>query len=255
MVDQKRGSRGRSLLALVACAVIAAASILWVLPARGDSTWRDGWCRQGEGQTVVIDWSTYPDLVTAIPGTDGGTTLVRCIVFPEGEPRSYTSTTGDGRTQPLDDAGIPWAGSGLITEINGIEAEGLDSYEWWFYTIGYVDGSGNGLWGSGWSATPDDEFVGVALTRDSMSAPPIPLPQYAPPAATGSPEPSAEPTGEPTGEPTDEPSANPSASPDPTQAPTATATTTATATATTTATVTTTATARSRVEAADPTDV
>ena len=143
MVDQKRGSRGRSLLALVACAVIAAASILWVLPARGDSTWRDGWCRQGEGQTVVIDWSTYPDLVTAIPGTDGGTTLVRCIVFPEGEPRSYTSTTGDGRTQPLDDAGIPWAGSGLITEINGIEAEGLDSYEWWFYTIGYDDGHRN----------------------------------------------------------------------------------------------------------------
>ena len=47
------------------------------------------------------------------------------------------------RHQPSRQVLSPRAGSGLITEINGIEAEGLDSYEWWFYTIGYDDGHRN----------------------------------------------------------------------------------------------------------------
>ena len=135
-------------LAVSLAAAIAAVN-LCALSSPAWATYRDGWCREGEGQTVVVDW-------TPVGGSGSeATTLVRCIALVEGG--GYPVDEGDWRTSPLSSAGIPWDATGsLVVTINGITAH---LPEYWHYSAGKVE-NGKGAWGNASTDPVVNSYVG-----------------------------------------------------------------------------------------------
>lgn len=182
--------------------------VLLPTPSRANpAQWRDGWCAEGEGVSVVVDWNHAPDAPATI--TQGQVPhIVRCV--------PVTDSSGSNlRVRLLDLAGIPRQGSdSYVTAVNGISEELPDTS--WHIRVGSQT-----VW--------TDSYEPELGTHDAVSftywdatispeSPPYPVlsPQYAPP--THSPEPT-EPTE--TTDPTDSPGA--------TQTPSATGTPTTTA--------------------------
>ncbi|NLE98809.1 MAG: hypothetical protein GX596_12615, partial [Propionibacterium sp.] len=179
------------------------------LPANAE--WRDGPCRAGEGQTVIVDWSLTPD-------AGSGTELIRCITLDgsgEYPDRGATETEA-----VLASAGIPYALVGLITDVNNIPTPEGHS---WHYTRGEDDGW---LGRSYWMPEPMiDTFVGIALTEEGIERTPVRVPAFAEPEPSEEPEASETPSAPgPSPEPSAEPSTEPghTEAPQPTEAPTPT---------------------------------
>lgn len=167
-----------ALVALSTCALFIPA-----VPAEANTDHvRDGWCEEGEGQSVVVDWTAMPE-APAEARTGDNNYLIRCLVFDDPDNPSYTSTA-DPRMAVLEDAGISvtMESSGLVNSINGFEVSAGS----WHYS-----GSDDSLaWNSGlWQPDPSQPFVGItAFTGDSDGLPSV-VPQYADPAGPGPDEP------------------------------------------------------------------
>lgn len=215
----------RSAAALTAAAAVAALGWL-VVPLSAHADPRDGWCRAGEGQAVVVD-PNPPDT-----GGSPEPVIIRCIPLPggPGATAEYPIQNGPPLGAPLDSAGIPYKVSpgGLIVDVAGYDTP--EGYYWH-----YVQGE-NGAWLGNDSWFPEaivDTMVGIRLT-DSPAAPvtvpkllpaPAPSPSVKPPPTPGpsgdpTPGPSGDPTPDPSGDPTPDPSGDPT--PPPTQQPTPT---------------------------------
>ncbi|NLE98876.1 MAG: hypothetical protein GX596_12950, partial [Propionibacterium sp.] len=82
---------------------------LWALPANAE--WRDGPCREGEGQTVIVDWSLTPD-------AGSGTELIRCILLDDSEGYPDRGATAQGTEAVLASAAIRYAFVGVIADVN-----------------------------------------------------------------------------------------------------------------------------------------
>ena len=200
------------MAAPAAAAVVLAAS---GLPAHGADHWRDGWCHEGEGLTLVLDWYNHPDPTPVVPENVDDATLVRCIILK-----------GDGTTLPkpnlsnplkeiLDSAGVEsTSDGGFITSINGIEALAFASPDdpedalYWHFRAGGAE-----AWGQKWMVDPPyfDQFLGVTVTtvvpsQDDMPVMPRVEPKLLEPLE---PEPSETPTEEPSASPTQTATAKP----------------------------------------------
>lgn len=157
--------RANTVRAFVLAALVALGSVvsaIAVQPAVADpatSGWRDGFCRQGEGLTVVVDFNGYSttqewDVRCRIGGT-----------YPQSTSSRIAALEAVGHSVTVDH-------SGLVTEVDGI---GSDSYSpWWKYAS--VEGA-NG-WGDG--TQPElpvgdltDWFYGACLSEDGNCTPRI----------------------------------------------------------------------------------
>lgn len=141
--------------------------------ARADETWRDGGCSQGEGQTVVVDWSQSLDESSDSPGQ-----LFRCIPLGP-DAVAYPVDVEPATVAVLAAAGIPFETDGFVTKINNIPN---DSTRDWHYVTGEITEEGPVWLGAGsWQPTPGvDTFVGITLTADpeSASGNPVQQPQF-----------------------------------------------------------------------------
>lgn len=140
--------------------------------------WHDGWCKQDEGLTVVVDFGEESER-----GWEA-----RCRVGGEIE-RTTTS-----RITALEAVGYDVRAdrSGLIIEIGGVDAEAGDEYQWWMYS------GSEGLtgWGGTWELPGENLtnwFYGVCLSQfgctprvdpqyQPVVQPPVIAPPVAPPA-------------------------------------------------------------------------
>ena len=195
----------------VPLAVAIAVGYVCLLSPPSWAIYRDGWCRKGEGQTVVVEW-TPPGGVSS-----PATTLIRCIALPGGSG-ALSTYPEEGETDlasPLKSAGIHYRlQGGLIVDVNNVPT--LNG-QYWHYVRGQ---EGGWLGNDQWFPEPIvDSFVGIRLT--AAPAAPVPVPQFEPtpsptPTAPDPGNPSEEPTGPgpgPTGEPSPEPSDQPSGDP------------------------------------------
>lgn len=210
---------------LVAAAAVLTAGVAVACPsvALADSgeTWRDGWCAEGEGTSVVVDWHLYADapLQTPLLSPNEGIALVRCVPVTDSLP-------GVDQFSLLRLAGISYdAPSSLFHSINGIgSSEGpVASGVSWHLRDGTA-----GVWGT--APVPGsgvDQFFSYTLKTGGEDPYPAAVPQFgvAPgptttptPDATGEPGPSGEP--EPTGGPESSGEPEPSSEPEPTGEPT-----------------------------------
>lgn len=163
-----------------AARIIACVALAYLLPCTAPlpahAEWRDGFCRQGEGQTVIVDWRL-------LPGATGETRLVRCIAMDPAAP-AYPVEVGNPLAAPLDSTDVPWAGAGMIDTVGGITApEGW----FWAYSSGEVTGDG-GQWrgAEAWQPVPGiDTFAGITLMQahgGTTVEVPEALPQFSPPS-------------------------------------------------------------------------
>lgn len=198
---------------IVGGATVAALLFAPLATVAAHAEWSDGFCRAGEGQSVVVDWRL-------LPGATGGTDLVRCIHLDPSGPE-YPSPAGHPLGAPLDSIGVAWSGSSVIDTVNGIAApEGW----FWAFSTGSVGEDGGGQWlgSSAWFPEPGiDTFAGVTLMERrggvEVEVPAAP-PQFADdPEPTPEPDPSPEPTPEP--DPSPQPTPEPDPSPEPTSEP------------------------------------
>ena len=132
-----------ALAALVASSLAAPASA-----APSESGWRDGWCKQGEGMTVVVDFGDHSERAWE----------ARCRIGGD-----YQATTGDGRVDPLEAVGYDVTlDGGLVTYIDGI---GDDVWPWWMYSVAH----GGDAWSTTSYTLPEGEridwFLGVCLSE------------------------------------------------------------------------------------------
>jgi hypothetical protein len=149
-------SRQTALTAILA-PVALVASLLVVPDASADpatSGWRHGFCREGEGFTVVIDFNGH---------SEDQEWDVRCRIG--GHSAGYSPITA------LEAVGhtVTAENSGLVTQVDGV---GSDTYSpWWKY----VTAEGAVAWdeGSGDYTLPDgdatDWFYGVCLSDDGCT--------------------------------------------------------------------------------------
>ena len=194
----------RGLGGLVAAGVaIAAACLVPLSPAHAEQ--HDGWCREGEGQAVVVDPNPPVPFGPALP------VIIRCIVLPggPGATSEYPQEGPFNRASVLESAGIPYRlnASGLVVDIAGHETP--DGY-YWHYVRGR-DGAWLGR--DAWDPEPVvDTMVGIRLTQ--REAAPVVVPKLLPaPQPPPSDEPSPGPSGGPSPGPSGEPSAGPSPGP------------------------------------------
>lgn len=181
-------ARHVATLAALSLALSATSLFLGAPTAHAANTWHEGWCKEGEGQSVVLDWGTHPDDATPIvQSPDGLPYLVRCLVFADKDNPAYDSQE-DPRIAVFEDVGLTAEsdGGGLVTVINGIDADELG--EWWGYAgTNSVDKAWDmGLWGP----EPSKPFHITSLSKDMMSGHYSVEPQYAPadpPAPTENP--------------------------------------------------------------------
>ncbi len=170
-------ARHVATLAALSLALSATSIFLGASTAHAANTWREGWCKEGEGQSVVLDWGTHPDDATPIVrNPDGHPYLVRCLIFADKDNPAYDSQE-DPRIAVFEDVGIPASsgGGGLVEVINGIDAGELG--EWW----AYAGSTGvDKAWDmSYWSPDPTRPFHITSLTKDNMSGYYSVEPQYA----------------------------------------------------------------------------
>lgn len=234
---------------LAAVGIVAGALLAMPGNAHADGEgWREGWCREGEGQTLVIDWRATPDALDIDPPH-----LIRCIAMAEGE--DYPIETDIPISAPLVSAGIPFTTNvpGLFTSVNGVPTQ-LEAGFKWNWSTGQLtpeDGADHWLGRDEW--TPEagvDTFVAITLSAKPSDASGLPVvtPQFdltdptVTPTATASPTPDPSVTPSSTASNTTKPggtvmpsnSPSPSASPSATQSATQPATQTATSTPTAT---------------------
>lgn len=184
--------------------------LCFVPPAHAE--WRDGACEQGEGQSVIVDWSLTPDV-------GSGTELIRCIIL-NSESYPETGPAGQGTQDVLLSAGIPHQFNGLISNVNNIPTP--EGHSWH-----YTGGRDGGWLGIGyWLPEPDvDTFVGIMLVEDGAQHTPVRVPAFQEPSDPGpSEEPSEDPGPSegpgPSEDPSDDPSGGPAPSPEPEPEPT-----------------------------------
>lgn len=144
----------RALVAASLAAAVLSSSALAAL-ADGD-TWYDGWCRKGDGVTVVLDWHNFPQANPAIPANQGSAAtgvLARCAVTPA----SWRKSPGESaQVALLNRAGIPIdvTSSGFIKGVNGLDGGfggGTAASPWyWRLSAGTT---------SGWAADGEDSYV------------------------------------------------------------------------------------------------
>lgn len=179
------------------CAVMAvfavSAAAFWVpAPTRADDTTsRPGWCYEGEGISVVVDWHQAPAEAGTPQVLDGSLThLVRCVPLPEGQWVAR-------RVDALAFAGVGYAaqGSDYVTAVNGL-TEILPAASWnvrvgsgsqWTEDYDPIRGDHDSIAFTYW----DQE---VSPERPYPVVNPAPLPS---PAPTPTPSESAEPTPDP----------------------------------------------------------
>lgn len=194
-------ARHVATLAALSLALSATSIFLGASTAHAANTWREGWCKEGEGQSVVLDWGTHPDDATPIVrNPDGHPYLVRCLIFADKDNPAYDSQE-DPRIAVFEDVGLTAEsdGGGLVSVINGIDADELG--EWWSYAgTNSVDKAWDmGLWGP----EPSKPFHITSLSKDMLSGHYSVEPQYAEDTNPG-PDPSA--PGEDPSEPGEDPS-------------------------------------------------
>lgn len=186
-------------LALAVISTFLGASTVY---AKSPVAARDGWCKKGEGQSVVVDWGTHPEATPTIPGAQGKNYIVRCLIFMDkSNPQYKSSGTGDPRADMLYSAGLMYGfdSSGLLTMANGIDAE--DFGEWWALA-GATDSER--AWDMGkWQPDPANSFQIISLTKDNVSGHYSVEPQYADGTKPG--EDPSDPGGDPS-EPGEDPS-------------------------------------------------
>ena len=160
----------RGLGGLVAAGVaIAAACLVPLSPAHAEQ--HDGWCREGEGQAVVVDPNPPVPFGPALP------VIIRCIVLPggPGATSEYPQEGPFNRASVLESAGIPYRlnAGGLVVDIAGHETP--DGY-YWHYVRGR-DGAWLGR--DAWDPEPVvDTMVGIRLTQ--REAAPVVVPKLLP---------------------------------------------------------------------------
>lgn len=147
------------------CVVLSIAFLQFgASPAHAD--WREGFCKEGEGQTVIVDWSATPEAGTP-------THLIRCIALEDGADYPERGTSGLSTEDVLLSAGISYTFQGLITDVNGIPtAEGAS----WHFSTGEP-----GAWEEGAQWQPEaavDSFAGITLTPDQTPRVPVLVPQF-----------------------------------------------------------------------------
>ena len=201
-------SRTRALGLATALAVSASAVTALGLPAYAsdeDTDWRSGWCRQGEGLSVVVDFGDGAgDGIGAGIPPEGYS--VRCLVGGVIEPAGPNSTT---RINALVAVGheVEYRGS-WISAIDGVEEWSGDATDWFF--------SGTqvpGAWDNNYpdivtgGANIDKAFGARLLDPGFVHTVPIVTPQFAvDPTPTPEPDPTPTPTPTPTPAPTSDPS-------------------------------------------------
>lgn len=191
---------GRKRQAALACATALFALSLPLSQAVAEGqTWHDGWCYEGEGLTVVLDWSAYDGDETPTVEADSRI-LVRCI--PLDSPR--TGPYGDTGDAFLKAAGISFetTSTSFISNVNGLTGDGAPSeeHQWYWHLIAGRDGT--------WRAQGQDSYVpvnplidafwGLTYTDvDPETNDPAPRinPQFGPTPSI-SPSPSPEPSGD-----------------------------------------------------------
>ncbi|QCX28242.1 hypothetical protein [Nocardioides jishulii] len=120
--------------ALAAASALIVGPLVGTAPAQADSDsdWRTGWCTQGEGLSVVVDFGAHED--PSIPA-EGFT--VRCLVG------GVVETGGrEPRVAALEAVGLEVRASGsYIESIAGVEEEHTDDgMSWWFFSGAAVPG-------------------------------------------------------------------------------------------------------------------
>ncbi len=193
------------MLAVVGIAAGGALALPSIARADGE-TWRDGWCRQGEGQTVVIDWR-------ATTAEDADQQLIRCVKLAAGATTYPLEGAAPPLTNPLESADIPYeiAFNGVFTSINDQTVS--EGFTWHWATGTPTAGDAEG---GNWEGKPKwepvagvDTVVGITLTdaTDDASRLPATSPQFDPSEA-----PPLEPSPTPTESesPTTSPSTTPS---------------------------------------------
>ncbi|MDO5737343.1 MAG: hypothetical protein Q4P15_12800 [Propionibacteriaceae bacterium] len=231
--------RPRRLLALLAVVGISAGGML---AASGNAhadgpTPRDGWCKQGEGQSVVIDWGWLPDAEGSEPPV-----TIRCIQLAPGAYEYPVEGDPSPLTDPLASAGIPYEVHPTTKLVTSIDGKALPSGPdfGWHWSTGKIAADGvSGTWEGEGEWIPEagmDTVVGITVTgiKDSDSPlVPVPFPQFDPekydnpfpPVVKPSPTPTETPSSPaPSASATPTTSATPS--PSPSSTPTATQTTT-----------------------------
>ena len=155
------------LTAVLAVVGIAAGGAL-ALPsiARADGeTWRSGGCREGDGQTIVLDWIDPADQ------TKESKSIIRCILL-EDTATEYPLTAASEFGAALASAGFTFSpADGLITKIEEISA---GSEQYWYFVVGEA-----GNWTTEWAPYPDvDSFLGVSLSPRLAGRNPVPIPEF-----------------------------------------------------------------------------
>ena len=157
--------------------VLLLTAALLVLPspsARAEGGWRPGWCRQGEGMTVVVDFSSAPaSQWPSVPGNEFNGYVVRCVIG------AVVDDSLDVVTKGLTAAGIPFKGSGFVTEILGYR-----------HPVGWLRGTGTteqGWTTKDWTMESSYEidgfqFFAVVGNPDGL---PVPAPKFAAPGGQG----------------------------------------------------------------------
>lgn len=164
--------------AILIAVILVAASAWWVPSpsAHAEGGWRPGWCRQGEGMTVVVDFSSAPaSQWPSVPGNEFNGYVVRCVIG------AVVDDSGDPVTKGLTAAGIPFKGQpNYVEEIFG-----------WRPAIGWLRGIGatEGGWiRNSWSEMESSykidgfQFFVVAGTPERV---PVPPPKFANPGGQG----------------------------------------------------------------------
>lgn len=148
----------RAASAAMALAFIASAQVASSPTAQADApTPAQRWCKRGEGQSVVIDFSRAPkDKWPDNSPSDG--VIVRCNPGAKYD----SSVEGDGRTRTLAAVDISYVlhSNGIVDSINHIPSDAAKGAFWMYITLKNPD---SGSWdGGGWLPEPIiDTAVGV----------------------------------------------------------------------------------------------
>lgn len=171
LIDRTPVHRRWGTLGLLMLLLSTVLSILGPPTAHAES--RDGWCKQGEGMAVVIDFASLS--ATHWPNSKGY--VVRCIVDPR--------VAGDTPSELLQAAGIAHTGTTYIDSILGLR----ENVEMW----GWVRGRnlpGTLSWQAMTVELPDPQVNGFAYfyaksSMNDMTNIPSVLPQFAPSGGGG----------------------------------------------------------------------
>lgn len=172
-VHHHRDVRRWATLIAAVVVLLSAAVLFWPSPsARAEGGWRPGWCRQGEGMTVVVDFSSAPaSQWPSVPGNEFEGYVVRCVI---GDP---SDLTGDMATKGLTAAGIPFRGPGFVTQIFGYSPP-----------AGWLRGTGTpeGGWDKqDWMMTSSYKIDGFQFFALSTQEVPVAAPKFANPGGQG----------------------------------------------------------------------